>query len=387
MATPLSGILDKAGITPESTEKVVLFLLDGFGYRQWVRYMDAHAYLRRFTERGVVAPITSVFPSTTAAALTTICSGLTPQEHGLPEWLVYVEELDRAIFTIPFVYADAAGGSVSPEFASTLLYEGVTIYEQLAQYDIPSYTFNHVAHTGDPYSTVTKRGSTNVSYKNASDMLVNLRRAVSAVAGPAYFYVYWDLIDSISHTYGPHSDQYLAELNSFFHLMQTEFVDKLDARSASGLSVLMTADHGHVRIDPNETIFLNDVPLVMRNLRRGRDGQRILPWGSSRDCFLAIEPDRLEETYACLTQMLAGKAEVLRIDEALARGLFGQGAMHPRFRARLGDLLIIPHDGITIWFEHKPGERSHAKLGMHGGLSLDELLVPFACAHAGQLIG
>lgn len=38
--SPLSGILDKADITPAKPKKVVLFLVDGFGYKQWLKYAD-----------------------------------------------------------------------------------------------------------------------------------------------------------------------------------------------------------------------------------------------------------------------------------------------------------------------------------------------------------
>ena len=90
-----TGILDKAEVTPVNSKKVVLFLIDGFGYKQWLNYADKYEFLKRFTKKGVVTPITTVFPSTTAAALTTINSGLTPQEHGLPEWWVYFDEIGK----------------------------------------------------------------------------------------------------------------------------------------------------------------------------------------------------------------------------------------------------------------------------------------------------
>src|SRR3989344_2803977 len=100
--SPLASILNKADITPANSKKVILFLVDGFGYKQWLKYADQYEFLKRFTEKGVVAPVTTVFPSTTAAALTTVHSGLTPQEHGLPEWWVYFDELDKIIVTLPF---------------------------------------------------------------------------------------------------------------------------------------------------------------------------------------------------------------------------------------------------------------------------------------------
>lgn len=388
-STPLSPLLDTIGITPMNTKKVVLFLLDGFGYRQWTRYVDRYSYLRRCTERGLVAPVTAVFPSTTSAALTTINSGLTPQEHGLLEWTVYMEELGYPINTLPFTSADPQdhGRSLASEVDPRILFDGKTLYEALSEHKIPSFAFTHAGITGTPYATISQRGASRIAHKNASDMLVNLRQMVKRVKGPAYFYVYWDLIDAISHLYGPHSEQYLAELNSLFHLMETEFVDKLDADTARDLTILMTADHGHININPEETLFLNDFPEVMNSLRTGVNGRKILPWGSSRDSFLAIEPNKIEQIYKFLTERLKGIALVLKSQEALASGLFGHGNLHPRFRSRIGDLMILPHENATVFFEYSAGGKMFSKRGMHGGLSPDEMLVPFACVQAERLIG
>jgi hypothetical protein len=76
---------DALGATETSgTENVVLLLLDGLGYREWRKH-EKDGFIGALSRKGHVRPISTVFPSTTAAALTTISTGLTPQEHGLPE--------------------------------------------------------------------------------------------------------------------------------------------------------------------------------------------------------------------------------------------------------------------------------------------------------------
>ncbi len=384
--SPLADIMAGAGVTPRGTEKVIVLLLDGFGYRQWEKNVDRHAFLGRIAERGTVAPLSSVFPATTAAALTTIHTGLTPQEHGLLEWMVYDSDLDRNIYTLPFteiVTQESLVGKVDPD----LLFDGETVYERLGAAGVPSYTFTNASIAHSPYAKRLMRGSTPVPYKTASDLVVNLRRHLAlSNRGPAYFYVYWDLIDSISHLYGPDSEQYLAELDSFFHLLRTQLMEALPAESARGVSLLVTADHGHIRIRPGETIFLNDFPAVTRHFRRAANGQPILPWGSARDCFLAIEPDKIDEVHHLLERLLAGRATVLRSEAAIRNGLFGRHRPHQRFRVRAGDLIILPHDTQTVWYQHEPGPRKFTKLGHHGGLTPDETLVPFGCIRLADLV-
>jgi hypothetical protein len=70
--------------------------------------------------------------------------------------------------------------------------------------------------------------------------------------------------------------------------------------------------------------------------------------------------------------MLAGVAEVLTSEEALALGLYGPPPYHPEFRRRLGDLLILPYAGRYVWW-HEPDEYENVFFGHHGGLATDEL--------------
>lgn len=387
MISPLSGILDKASITPTNSKKVVLFLIDGFGYKQWLKYANKYEFLKQFTEKGVVAPVTTVFPSTTAATLTTIHSGLTPQEHGLPEWWVYFDELDKIIVTLPFTPIGEKGrdklldAGVDPK----ILFDGKTIHETLTASEIPSFTFIRDPYAKSAYSKTIHNGSETTSFINSSDLFTNLRKKIAEVSSPAYFYIYWDIVDSIAHTYGPHTEQYLAELNGFFYLLQKEFIEKIGKDLAEEISILITADHGQINVDPKQTIYLNQYPEVVDNFEVGPSGNKILPWGSPRDIFLAVKQERMDKVFEFLTKTLQDKATIMRIDAALEEGLFGQGNLHKKFRSRVGNILILPHGNSTIWYEHFKNEKFDL-LGMHGGLSVDEMLVPFAVAKGSQLL-
>lgn len=384
--SPLSEILNKAEITPVNSKKVVLFLVDGFGYKQWLEYADKYEFLKRFTKKGVVAPMTTVFPSTTAATLTTINSGLTPQEHGLPEWWVYFDELDKIIVTLPFTPLGEEGrdtllkAGVDPK----ILFDGKTIYETLSKSKIPSFTFIRDTYAKSAYSKSVHRGSETISFINSSDLLVNLRKKIAEVPTPAYFYIYWDAIDSISHTYGPHTEQYLAELNGFFYLMQKEFIQKMSKNLAEEISILITADHGQVNVDPKQTIYLNQYSEVVDNFQVGQSGNKILPWGSPRDIFLAVKPEKLNQVFEFLTKTLQGRAIVMKTETALEKNLFGQGNLHKKFQSRVGNILILPRGNLTVWYEHFKDEKFDL-LGMHGGLSPDEMLIPFAMAKGSRL--
>jgi predicted AlkP superfamily pyrophosphatase or phosphodiesterase len=383
---PLLRIVPDTWADRRYPPKVVLFVIDGFGWHQWLQYAERYDFFNRLTTRGVVAPLTTVFPSTTAAALTTIHSGLTPQEHGLPEWWVYFDELDTIAASLPFTPLGAQGRDKLLEAGvkPSLLFQGKTIYQTLAGSQIPSFTLIRDAYAHSAYSSLVHKGSVTVPFINASDLLVNLRQRISEVSGPAYFFVYWDAIDAIAHTYGPHTEQYYAELTGFSYLLQRELIEQIPRHTAANVLLMVTADHGHIKVAPRETLYLNRYPRLVQSLQVSRTGQRILPWGSPRDVFLRVQEERLPEIATWLTKRLAGKATVMTIAEAIQRQLFGRGQLHKRFKHRVGNLLILPDKDYLIWFEHLKGKK-FALQGMHGGLRPEEMLIPLAAANLAAL--
>jgi len=90
-----------AGVETD-VDVVVVALVDGFGYEQFRRDRDRYDLLSRLVERGRVTPLTSIYPSETAAAITTLHTASLPVEHGLLGWDLYVEEEDLLLETLPF---------------------------------------------------------------------------------------------------------------------------------------------------------------------------------------------------------------------------------------------------------------------------------------------
>src|SRR3990167_4240162 len=84
-----------------SYEGVVLFFLDAFGWSIFNRYKD-HPFCRRFLQQGIVSKISTQFPSTTAAHVTTIHTGLEVGETGIYEWFQYEPLVDEMIAPLLF---------------------------------------------------------------------------------------------------------------------------------------------------------------------------------------------------------------------------------------------------------------------------------------------
>lgn len=371
----------------KKNNKVVFFLIDGFGYDQFLRFSPQLPFLSNFAKKGKVFPITAVFPSTTSAALTTIHSGLTPQEHGLIEWYLYFEEIDEIIQTLPF---SPLGRMQPPEAIlrrgvdPEILFSGKTIYQQFKEKGITPYLFMGEKYVLSSYSRLVSSGAEIITWRYFSDLAAKLRELISQEKSPFCVGVYFDFLDHAEHEFGKFSKEHLVQAKNLFEMLQKEFIEKIKKPLAKDLILILAADHGQINIDPTTTTYLNRYKKLTDNLALSRNKKKILPWGSPRDVFLKIKEEKIEEVFAFLQEEFKDKARVIKSQEAFKQGLFGLGSPHKQFFSRVGDILIIPRGNQTIWYEHVSGERVEFK-GVHGGLSGEEMLVPFGIARVKDL--
>jgi predicted AlkP superfamily pyrophosphatase or phosphodiesterase len=366
--------------------KVVLLVLDGFGYNQYLRYRKDHKFLINLAEKGDVFPITSVFPSQTTNAITTLNTGLTPQEHGLFEYYLYLKEVEMIVSTLSFEPLGSKRRNVLIDkgFSPKLLFNGNTIQNTLREAGVKTFVHIYTAYAYSPYSKVLFDGNTIVRNLKSSDLIVNLRKNLEKENGPAYFFAHLSNLDTIAHEYGPDSYEYSAELSAISYLLDKELVKKIDPETAKETLILVISDHGGVSIVPENTTYLNEFPSVLKNLQCGKGGKRVLPTGSARDVFLHVKEDKLTETKDLLTQKIGGKAKIVEIKEAIKNGLFGLGDVDSKFFDRAGNLMILPYRNETVWFEHFKDKRLNLR-GHHGGLNEKEMLVPLVITRLSNL--
>lgn len=385
--TLLPGEVYESVLKGKKPLKVILLLIDGFGFNSWLKYSKDYEFFHLFNRKGLVSPLTSMFPSTTASALTTISSGLTTQEHALHEWTVYFKEIDKTINTLPFtnIYEEGRDKLLKQGANPQILFKGKTAYQTLEKSGIKTFTFNNKVYNKSAYSKLVHKGSTTIPFRTISDLMVSLRKKLTEEKGPAYFYIYWDSLDSIAHHYGPNSAEYRNELNNISGAFTKELLGKIKNSAVKQTVFILTADHGEVKVFPEKTIFLNKYRSLKDNFQKGKNGKPILPTGAPRDLFLHIKPEKLEKTFKFLSQELRGKAKILKINQAMKMGLFGVGKPRKEFLDRIGNLLILPYKNNTICYKY-PKIEPHKFLGHHGGLSEEEMLIPFAIARFSDLL-
>ena len=363
---PLAGTYDK----------VVLLFVDGFGWRFFEQYKGVFPFLSRFIQEGYVTKLTSQFPSTTSAHITTIHAGLPLGQSGIYEWYMYEPQVDDIIKPLPFSYAaDKKSGTLIGKLEPRALLPQLrsTLYEQLGELGVRSFSLGHRSYTPSPYGSVIQRGAHLLPYESLDEAIDTLSRRLRSDPSPAYYCLYWGEIDGAGHDYGPESRQFRAQVHHFMTLAEAHLQEALVGSKAKTL-LLMTADHGQVEVSLERMICLDrDLPEIKRHIKTNRQGKLLAPAGAPRDMFLHIRDGHLDEALALLNAYLEGKAETYRLHDLIAEGFFGPDPPSEMFMRRVGDLAILPYEGEQIWWWGERGEYVLPFKGHHGGLTPQEM--------------
>ena len=355
-------------------DSVVLFLVDAFGWRFFERFQDA-PFIKRIARQGKIEKLTSQFPSTTAAHLTTIHTGSNVGQSGVHEWIYYEPQLDAII--APLLFSHAGGGKARDTLKATgvqpaSLYPRGVFYPRLIQMGVQPHVFGSQEYTPSTYSNVVMAGAELHGFKTLPEALVNLGSLLETQTKPTYLHLYFDKIDTLCHEYGPTAPQTETEIETFLLVMEYYF--ERIFKNGKRILFLMTADHGASEVDPQTTIYLNtDARFqgVERFLRTNGRGELLVPAGSPRDMFMYIKDELLEEAHGFLATRLAGEADVVQTEALIAEGYFG-AEVSSRFRERVGNLIILPYRYESVWWYEK-GKFEQRFYGHHGGLTPQEM--------------
>lgn len=356
---PLSG-LDAE--TLAQARNIVLILIDGLGYRHLVRAGGGGA-LRRHLK----GPMTSVFPPTTASAITTLYTGVAPQQHGLTGWFTYFREVGSVLAVLPFRNRHGGGSLKAMGIEPARLFSAPPLIDTLAR---PSWVISHQSIVDSDYNLFHSGRAARVGYDNIRHFFQSIEQTVKASGERKYVYAYYPELDGLAHTFGVSSPQVaslLAKIDALFE----EF---LAAMAGTETVIVVTADHGFVDVKPEETLELDAFPQLAETL--------VLPLcGESRATYCYVHPEKTRQFEDCARELLAPYADLYRSAELIERGWFGLGPPHPRLAERIGHYTLVmkEHYLLKDWVL---GERRHVHLGAHGGVSADEMLVPLIVVSA-----
>lgn len=339
---------------------VVLIVMDGLGHDYLLSQGQSTALARQVRGR-----MTSVFPSTTAAAITSFYTGLAPQQHGLTGWHMYFRELGGVLAVLPGVprYGGVSlkksGIPVQRFFDHRPVFDRIPVKCQVVSPARIAHSDFNLAHRGKASIT---------AYDSLEAFFTTLARIAKQPGPRSFTYAYWPEFDHICHESGSQSEAALAHLHAFDGLYQ-HFLAAIDNTSTR---VLVTADHGFVDTSPERTLNLADHPEVSESL--------ILPLcGEPRVAYCYVKPRQSARFEAYVRTHLGTCLELKDSQELLEEGYFGTGKPHPRLADRIGDYTLIMKDNWIVK-DLLPFEKEHRQIGVHGGVDPAEMYVPFCVA-------
>lgn len=333
-----------------SASRVLLLVLDGLGWSQLQERVDQTPVMGGL----IGGPITTVAPTTTASALTSISTGVPPGEHGVvgyriavggPEVGAHSEVLNALRWTTKF--GDARRKHDPQEFQVHTLFG--------AQWPI---VVTRRAFLESGFTAAHLSDTRLVGYGDRRGLVNEVVEAFNS--GEAFVYAYWDDIDRTAHEFGL-SDRYDAELSSC-DTMVSDILNRLPV----GTAVVVTADHGQVHVGGR----MLELPVGVTGLIDGQSGEARFRW-------LHARPGAATDLLAAADEAFGDVAWVRSLEQVVADGWFG-----PRVtgvaRRRLGDVALVPYE--PVGFVDTAEHTSIELIGRHGSLTADEVLVPALCA-------
>ena len=307
----------------------------------------------------------SVFPATTACAMTTVATGRWPAQHGVPGWHAYLAERDLSATVL--LFEERHSGRRLRRF-------GVQAAEI---WPLPSrfaeVTGNMEVHVPLVYLLSTFNRYLNGRCKTRGYRSLRqaqrriLRRLQSASrrrTDRTITYWYIPDYDSACHSHGVASHQARGTLQRI-----QEFLLELAVAAPDDAVVAVTADHGLIDLSEGESapLFPGD-PLL--------DYLRCPPSGEARTPHFHVRTGKEAELVQRVTDLAGDRLALLSQGEAEELRLFGPEPFSDLARRRFGDYIGIALTSFTLGYYGSPDATSLHHVGVHGALCPAEVRIP-----------
>jgi len=366
------------------------------------------SFLRRHNEP---ERLRAVFPATTPAALTTLATAVWPGQHGAPGWdlrdqagVEFPGEPAHPVVQLRVLhdkFVDMRTGRPAAElgFASgdavlnappwATLGSSRRRFLYVNAYNGTAFTdWYQGPYKGDTYRIAETAAETIGTPEGSAVAVRSMASAVDAVAArireadargwSTYTYLYTAHPDKHMHALGVDAPEVAAvvrgldkELGRLWAAVQ----GGADGEAPRDVAMVVTADHGHVTVQPSEMVALP--PPVLRTLEYANVGVH----GKGRHAFLHVRSGRAQELEAAWAAdgTLRAHFLLLRIDDAVAAGLFGPEPPLPAVRPRLGDYVAISLGAHTLVSPKEKDRFCGRCQGAHGSLAPADMRIPFVC--------
>ena len=333
-------------------KNVVFLILDGLGEH----------LLNKVSPEGIlnknkIECVTSVYPSTTTAALTTYYSGCPPYETGWIAWSQYFKEYGRALDM--FSHNESYMGEPLKEplidvYKTVVNYE--TIFDKIekASPDVKVYEV-------EPEYAETRAKRT-IKADNIDELIIKINNLCKG-EDKKFILGYSDNPDGLLHKYGTSSE----EVKTFIKETE-EKIEKMVEKFEKDTILIISADHGHKNVDKVYTLL--DYPEIQECL--------IMPPSlESRILTFWVKEEMKEFFVERFNKVFKNEFWLMTKDEFLNKYHFlGYGNKHYKIDDFIGNYVALSVAGSIIRIETFLAEGKPIKKSTHCGLTKEEMEVP-----------
>ncbi|MFS4506236.1 alkaline phosphatase family protein [Clavibacter sp. Sh2141] len=344
----LAGEESEAGLPP--VDRAVVVLVDGLGSAA-LRARAGHA--RHLVQGWRKKDVVDVgFPTTTAASITSLTTGVRAGEHGL----VGYSALDPAHDRVLKLLSGWDARSVPEEWQPV-----PTAFERATAAGVPAFVVGAARYAGSGFSRAALRGAAFVAAESIADRFAATRALLDRTPR-ALVYLYVPELDQAAHAHGWQSDRWLRGLEEL-DAAAGPFLDRLGPREGA----LITADHGIVDVPAESQVLFDRVPELVAGVRHVA--------GEPRCLHLHLEPGTDADALADAWRASEGtRAHVATRAEAIAADWYGP--LRPGVAERIGDVVVATR-ALIAYYDGRPRDQGARRMiGQHGSFSDEERLVP-----------
>lgn len=328
---------------------VVVFVVDGLGAHNLTARAGHARFLSAAGAKRDVAR--TVFPSTTASALTSLLTGVQPGEHGIVGYRVRVPETDDVVNQLRGWDTDDL---------DTAWQRTEPLTQRLADDGRPAFIVSKTEYADTGFTHATMRGAEFVGSDDVGDR-VRIAADLAARHPGSFTYVYTPDLDAIGHKRGWQSDAWVGALEGVDAAARV-LADALPR----GAGAVVTADHGMVDVARHRHVLLTDETELVAGIRHiGGEPRMLHLYAESGAAASVLERWRSAE---------AGRSWVLSREEAIAADLFGP--VDPDVAPRIGDVIVAARSGIAYYDDRLEDKGAQRMVGQHGSLTAEERTVP-----------
>ncbi len=339
-------------LTQHQYDNVVLIILDGMG-NNILNSISPNGFLNKYK----LDEITTVYPSTTTAAMTTYYSGKPPIETGWIAMSQYFKEYGRAIEMLRGIdsYTGESYKHMDKDLYNLIAY--TPIYEQIEN------ATNNKVKAYEILPTFCRTHSQKSCNANTVSAMCDCIQSLCTNSDRNFILAYNDNPDTLLHKYGCTSQVVSEFIKDAENNIQV-LIDKLQSTNSL---IIISADHGH-----------KDISIVydVINIPELQECFLLPPSLESRSVTFWIKDSKKVQFETYFKQHFKNEFLLLTKEDFLFQHYLGYGTTHPKINDFLGNYVAISIDSSILKLGTKLSVDKPKKKSTHCGLTRDEMIVP-----------